>query len=63
MAGGVLEDGWAADDGAALLFAGEALAEVVSSRPDAAAYRITRRGDEAVEERVDARFLGSASPS
>jgi len=63
VAGGVLEDGWAADDGAALVFAGEALAEVVSSRPDAAGYRITRRGDKAVEERVEGRFLGPASPS
>jgi dipeptidase E len=55
---GVLENGWAADDGAALVFAGEELVEVVSSRPDAAAYRVLRDGDEAVEQRVAARYLG-----
>jgi dipeptidase E len=54
---GVLEGGWAADDGAALVFAGAALAEVVGSRPQAAAYRVVRDGDEAVEERLAARYL------
>jgi dipeptidase E len=33
---GVLRDGWAADDSAALVFRGEALEEVVASRPGAA---------------------------
>jgi len=61
VAGGELAGGWAADDGAALVFAGTELAEVVCSRPDAAAYRVTRDGDGAVrEERVAARFLGEA---
>ena len=42
VAEGTLAAGWAADDGAALVFAGEKLEEVVSSRPHAAAYRIER---------------------
>src|SRR3954469_17087485 len=56
---GVLRDGWAADDGAALVFAGTALAEVVASRPDAAAYRVEHTVDGVAERRVGARFLGS----
>ena len=50
---GALSPGWAADDGAALVFAGAELAEVVSSRPEAAAYRVQPDG----EERVAARYL------
>jgi dipeptidase E len=56
---GVLEDGWAADEGAALVFAGEALDEVVSSRPGVGAYRVTRRDGGAREERLPARHLGA----
>ena len=55
-----LPAGYAADDGAALHFAGEVLKEVVSSRPNAAAYRVERRGDEVVEERLTTRYLGQA---
>jgi dipeptidase E len=50
---GELRAGWAADDGAALVFAGTELAEVVSSRPKAAAYRVDRVGD----QRLAARYL------
>jgi dipeptidase E len=50
---GELSPGWAADDGAALVFAGTELAEVVSSRPEAAAYRVEEDG----EERLPARYL------
>jgi peptidase E len=50
---GVLHDGWAADDGAALVFSGTELEEVVASRPDAAAYRVEPGG----EERIAARYL------
>jgi dipeptidase E len=56
---GVLRDGWAADDGAALVFRGEALEEVVASRPAAAAYRVERTAEGVDERRVDARFLGA----
>jgi peptidase E len=55
---GELMDGWAADDGAALVFAGEELEEVVSSRPRAAAYRVERTPDGVTECRVGARYLG-----
>ena len=54
VASGELRAGWAADDGAALVFAGTELAEVVSSRPDAGVYRVERSS----EERVAARYLG-----
>jgi dipeptidase E len=60
VAEGELGDGWAADDGAALVFAGEELIEVVSSRPQAHAYRVERSADGGVSERALAvRYLGS----
>jgi len=43
------------------VFAGTELAEVVSSRPAAAAYRVRRDGDGVAEERVAARHLGVGS--
>ena len=36
--------GFAAEDGAALRFVGDELVEVVSSRPEARAYKLERRG-------------------
>jgi dipeptidase E len=55
-----LSDGWAADDGAALVFAGQELVEVVTSRPDACGYRVERTADGGVSERALARrYLGS----
>jgi dipeptidase E len=46
-------------DGAALVFHGERLSEVVSSRPEAAAYQVTRTADgSSAERRVPARYLG-----
>jgi dipeptidase E len=59
VSGGVLRDGWAADDGAALVFAGTELEEVVASRPGAAAYRVERTADGVDERRVEARYLGA----
>jgi dipeptidase E len=55
---GELAGGWAADDGAALVFAGTELAEVVASRPGAAGYRVTRSAEGVAEERLPARYLG-----
>jgi dipeptidase E len=52
VAGGELSAGWAADDGAALVFAGSELAEVVSSRPEAAAYRVEPAGEQRIAARV-----------
>ena len=58
VAAGELADGWAADDGAALVFAGTELEEVVTSRPDAAAYRVERAASGVDERRLPARYLG-----
>ena len=56
---GILPAGYAADDGAALVFDGAELVEVVSSRPDARAYRVERGPDgRAVETVLPTRYLG-----
>lgn len=52
-----LPPGYAADDDAALHFAGTTLSAVVSARPDAAAYRVEHDGDGIVETRLPARLL------
>jgi dipeptidase E len=49
---GGLSDGIAADDGAALHYVGRELKEVVSCRPGATAYRVTRDGEEALVARM-----------
>ena len=54
---GSLPAGYAADDGAALVFHGTTLAECVSSRPAAAAYRVERSGRGVAEERLEPRVL------
>jgi haloacetate dehalogenase len=59
VGGGQLAGGYAADDGAALVFSGRELEEVVGSRPGAAAYRVERSGDGVRERRLAARLLGS----
>ena len=51
---GGFPEGIAADDGVAVHFVGTELREVVTCRPGAAAYRVTRDGDVA----IDARLLG-----
>jgi peptidase E len=59
VAAGELGDGWAADDGAGLVFAGRELAEVVTSRPEARAYRVSRDAGGGVTERqLPTRYLG-----
>ena len=50
--------GYAADDGAALHFAGTTLVETVSSRSEAGAYRLDLMDGEVVETRLPVRFLG-----
>jgi dipeptidase E len=55
---GELSAGLAADDGAALVFSGTQLSEVVSSRPDAAAYRVKRDKEKVSEKQLAARYLG-----
>lgn len=54
---GRLPGGYAADDGAAILFEASDVADVVSSRRDAKAYRVLRRNGRVVEERLATRFL------
>jgi dipeptidase E len=57
---GELGDGWAADDGAGLVFAGRELVEVMTSRPEARAFRVSRGADGGVSEvAVPTRYLGS----
>jgi peptidase E len=46
-----LPEGIAADDGVAVHFTGTDLVEVVACRPGAAAYRVTRDGEELLEAR------------
>jgi dipeptidase E len=59
IAEGVLPAGYAADDGAGLVFHGTQLAEVVTSRPMARGYRVERgAAGEAVETELPARYLG-----
>jgi peptidase E len=59
IAEGVLPAGYAADDGAALIFHDTELAEVVTSRPDARGYRVERgSAGDAVETVLPARYLG-----
>ena len=57
VARGELTDGWAVDEGAALVFNGEEPAYVVSSRPGATAYRVERTADGVVERPLPARPL------
>jgi dipeptidase E len=54
---GQMSGGWAADDGAALVFSGTALNEVVSSRDGAAAYRVEKAACGVSERRLAARYL------
>lgn len=57
VADGTLPAGYAADDGAALHFVNEALAEVVVARPRANAYRVERGIDGPLETPLPARTL------
>ncbi len=57
VAGG-LPPGYAADDGAALHFAGTELAEVVAAREGARSFRVERAEDGVVETPLAVRFLG-----
>ena len=50
VAEGTLPGGYAADDGAALLFEGARVARVLRARPTTRAFRVDRVGDDAREE-------------
>jgi len=59
VAAGELAGGWGADDGAALVFRGTELDEVVASRPHASAVRVERTDGGGIDERrLQARYLG-----
>jgi peptidase E len=52
-----LPAGYAVEDDVALHFTGTTLTEIVSDRPDAAAYHVERDGEEVRETRLQARLL------
>ena len=54
-----LPGGWGCDDGVALVFEGDALREVVSSRQGAGAYRVDLVDGQVREVAVPVRFLGA----
>jgi dipeptidase E len=56
---GRLPAGYAADDGAALHFIGRKLHRIVSSRPNAKAYRVARDGRAVTERPLETEFLGA----
>jgi dipeptidase E len=56
--GGRLPGGWAVDDGVGLLFRGERLERVVSSRPGAGAQRVDAIAGELVRHRLEPELLG-----
>jgi peptidase E len=53
-----LPTAYAADDGAALHFVGDELAQVVASRPGARAYRVESHHDRVVTTQLATRYLG-----
>jgi dipeptidase E len=59
IASGELPAGYAADDGAALHFVGRRLHRVVSSRPDAKAYRVASIRGRIAERELETEYLGS----
>jgi peptidase E len=59
IARGVLPDGYAADDGVGLLFDDDQLVRVVSSRPEARAYRMQRAGSGAIRTVIEPELLAA----
>ncbi|HXC45863.1 MAG TPA: peptidase E [Solirubrobacteraceae bacterium] len=60
---GALPGGWAADDGVGLLFRGQRLEHVVSSRPGAGAQRVDAIAGELVRHRLEPQLLGADEPT
>jgi dipeptidase E len=58
---GTLPGGWALDDGVGLLFDGERMTRVVSSRPGAGAQRVDQVAGELVRDRLEPELLGDAT--
>ena len=61
IAQGLLKGGFAADDGAALHFIDEELVRIVSSRPNAKAYRVKRINDQVQEDSLETLYLEKAN--
>ena len=59
VASGKINDGFAADDGAALHYVDGKLIRAVASRPRAKAYRVTRNGRRAIEKALPTKYLGA----
>ena len=59
VAQGDLSAGIAADDGVGLKYEGSELVEVVSSRPNARAWRVSLADGQVIEEEITPRHLGS----
>lgn len=57
---GTLPDGYATDDGTGLLYRGTQMTEALGEVRGKAAYRVTRDGDRAREERIEPRLLPGA---
>jgi dipeptidase E len=57
-----MRPGYAAEDGAALHFAGHELYRVVASRPAARGYRLDALGDRVVEMQIATTYLGGDAP-
>lgn len=55
---GKIADGYACDDGTALHYEGTQLREIISSRPNAYAYQLTRADDLVIETSLTPRYLG-----
>lgn len=57
---GLISDGYATEDGVGLHFVGERLEKIVTSRPDAKAYRLERRGESVDEVALEPTYLGES---
>jgi peptidase E len=57
---GTMQDGYAADDGAALHYVGTKPVKAVCSRPAARVYRVEKCGEGVQETALEMEFLGSA---
>jgi peptidase E len=60
IADGTLPDGYATDDGVGLVYRGTELVEAVSEIKGKSAFRVSRQGDEAIEEPIAPRLLPGA---
>ena len=58
MTAGKIGEGYACDDGVALHYTGDKLTHVISSRPNAKAYRLTLSHGKVVEEAITPHYLG-----